>query len=449
MHKIIYNIVHVNTYKNIVIFILQLSQCCSLQAPYCIIEFMNTSFDAPSLQTHSNLTAGQATFVAQTYGSPVHVYSKTVLEMRARQALAFSAPFGLTVRYAMKANPHPSIISLFDTFGIHIDASSGFEAVSAMRAGVAPSRIMITSQQIPDDLVALVKRGVLYNATSLHQLEYYGQLFPDSCVSVRLNPGIGSGHSRKTNTGGPTSSFGIWHEQISQVKQIAATHRLTINKVHTHIGAGTDPKVWHEAARLTLDLAEQFPHATAINLGGGFKVARMSSEHATDLAEVSQLIAALLKDLADATGRKLHLEIEPGTYLVANAGSIVSRIIDIVSTGPGGYEFIKLDTGLTEIMRPSLYAAQHPIIVVNDQPLRSVPYVVVGHTCESGDLLTPEPGQPDVPATRLLQQATIGDVVLIEGTGAYCASMSAKGYNSFPIAQEIFLTADGRIALEL
>ena len=407
---------------------------------------MTTQPPDVTLEILSYLTPEQATFVAQTYGSPVHVYSEALLQMRARQSLDFSAPYGLTVRYAMKANPHPAILGLFNNAGIHIDASSGYEAAKAIQAGVAPSHIMITSQQIPDDLEALVGLGVLFNATSLHQLKHYGQLFPGRAVSVRLNPGIGSGHSRKTNTGGPTSSFGIWHEQIPEVKQIAAAHRLTITKIHTHIGAGTDPKVWHEAARVTLELVEQFPDVTIVNLGGGFKVARMATEHATDLAEVSQVIAELIKQFAHVTGRKLHLEIEPGTYLVANAGSLLSRIIDKVSTGPAGYEFIKLDTGLTEIMRPSLYAAQHPIIVINNQPLLPRPYIVVGHTCESGDLLTPEPNQPDVPATRLLQQAAIDDIVVIEGTGAYCASMCAKGYNSFPAAREIFLTHDGRVA---
>ncbi len=307
---------------------------------------------------------------------------------------------------------------------------------------------MITSQQLPEDLTALIDQGVRFNATSLHQLTSYGRQFPGSEVSVRLNPGVGSGHSPKTNTGGPTSSFGIWHEDIPEVKRLAAAHHLRITKIHTHIGAGTDPKVWHEAARLTLKLVEHFPEVTTINLGGGFKVARMSGEQATDLRSVSAVIAELLALFAAQTGRQLHLEIEPGTYLVAGAGSLIGRVMDQTSTGEAGFNFLKLNLGLTEIMRPSLYGAQHPIIVLNDTPTDPQPYVVVGHTCESGDLLTPEPGQPDVPATRQLQRASIGDLVVIEGVGAYCASMSAKGYNSFPEAAEVILHADGSSALQ-
>lgn len=347
----------------------------------------------------------------------------------------------------MKANPLAAILKQFYSLGIQIDASSEYEAQRAMHSGVAAKHIMITSQQLPADLANLVRQGVIFNATSIYQVESYGKLFPGGHLSVRINPGIGSGHSRKTNTGGPSSSFGIWHEDIPQLLSIAAIHNLHINKLHTHIGAGTDPKIWHEAARVTLELIEHFPEVTTVNLGGGFKVARMSTELATDLGHISEVIAQLLIDFASQTGRRLHLEIEPGTYLAANAGSLVCRVMDVADTGSAGYKFLKLDTGLTEIMRPSLYGAQHPIVIVNNQPTRARDYVVVGHTCESGDLLTPEPSQGDVPATRRLQNADIGDLVVIEGVGAYCASMSARGYNSFPEAAEVLLKQSGEVSL--
>ncbi len=408
---------------------------------------MLSSTTALSIEELQLLTPTQVTELAAEFGSPIYVYSEAALLSNAQQALAFQSPFGLTVRYAMKANPLAAILRIFNEAGIHIDASSGFEAHRAIQAGVTPDHIMITSQQLPDDLPELIRLGVQFNATSLHQLTTYGRQFPGSEVSVRINPGIGSGHSPKTNTGGTTSSFGIWHEDIPEVKAIAATHHLHITKIHTHIGAGTDPKVWHEAARLTLKLVEHFPEVVTINLGGGFKVARMANEQASDLHSISGVIAELLNLFAIQTGRFLHLEIEPGTFMVAGAGSLIGRVIDQTSTGESGFNFLKLNLGLTEIMRPSLYSAQHPIIIVNEAPLEPLKYVVVGHTCESGDLLTPEPNEPDVPATRLLQRAAIDDLVVIEGAGAYCASMSAKGYNSFPEAAEVMLDSNGNAAL--
>ena len=408
---------------------------------------MTPASTPPQIEALQSVTAEQVEAIARQYGTPVFVYSEAILLSRAKQALAFAAPYGLTVRYAMKANPLAAILRLLDQAGLHIDASSGNEAHRAITAGIAPEHIMITSQQIPDDLAYLVLQGVIFNATSLYQLECYGRQFPGSNVSVRLNPGIGSGHSRKTNTGGPASSFGIWHEDIPEVKRISADYNLTVTRIHTHIGAGTDPKIWHEAARLTLDLAEHFSAVTTINLGGGFKVARMSYEEATNLVVISAGIAKLIEAFAQQTGRRLHLEIEPGTYLTANAGALITRVIDCTSTGAAGYNFLKLDCGLTEIMRPSLYGAQHPIIILNTRHSSPTPYIVVGHTCESGDLLTPEPGQADIPAERLLQHASIGDVAVIEGVGAYCASMSAKGYNSFPDTPEIMLSSSGETKL--
>lgn len=141
---------------------------------------------------------------------------------------------------------------------------------------------------------------------------------------------------------------------------------------------------------------------------------------------------------------QLHLEIEPGTFLVANACAIVASVQDTAATSTRA--FLKLDAGMTEVMRPSLYGAQHPIVIVKRSPAspaRTAKYVVVGHCCESGDLLTPAPGEAETIAERELEEAAIGDLAVIEGAGAYCAGMSAKNYNSFPEAAEVLRDAAG------
>jgi len=200
-----------------------------------------------------------------------------------------------------------------------------------------------------------------------------------------------------------------------------------------------------------LDLARSFPSVDTINLGGGYKVARMPDEKATDLQEVGAPVKKLFEEFAAETGRKLKLEIEPGTFLLAHACSLVTRIQDITSTGNEGYRFLKLDSGMTEILRPSLYGAQHPIHLVcepGQEKFRELmDQVVVGHCCESGDLLTPAPGDPEALAPRNLIRGEIGDFCVIEGAGAYCSSMSAKNYNSFPEAAEVLRREDGRLAL--
>ena len=316
------------------------------------------------------VTENQARDIASKFGTPVYVYSQKLLEEQADSALAFPNEYGLTVRYAMKANPNANILKIFERKGIHIDASSGYEAERAIRAGILPEKVLFTSQEIPNNLAELVRKGIEYNACSLHQLENYGRLFSDSDVSVRINPGLGSGGTKRTNTGGPSSSFGIWHEDFEKIFEMVRKYDLNVKRIHTHIGSGSDPEVWKKVALMSLDNVERFLEAghniKILNLGGGYKVGRMGYEKSTDLQECGEPVKQAFIDFAKKTGRELKLEIEPGTFLVANAGCLVTRITDVVSTSE--YNFIKIDSGMTEITRPVLYCAQHPIAVVPRYP---------------------------------------------------------------------------------
>ena len=394
------------------------------------------------------LSYATARAIAEAHGTPVYVYDEARLVAQARAAMAFPAPYGLTVRYAMKAAPTRAILKLFEREGLHFDASSGHEAERLILAGIDPARISLSTQELPANFAGLVNAGISVNACSLGQLDLYGKAFPGQRVGLRFNPGLGSGGTNRTNVGGPASSFGIWHEHLDQAKALAAKHQLTVFRIHTHIGSGSDPAVWTRAASLSLKVAEAFSTVTHFNLGGGFKVARMDKEKATDLQLIGHPLAELLRDFADRTERQLHFEIEPGTYLMANTGAVLARVQDIVNTGADGYTFIKLDCGMTEVLRPSLYGAQHPIdILTGREAGETRPAIVVGHCCESGDILTPAPGDPEALAPRDLPVAQVGDLALIGGAGAYCSAMSAKNYNSFPEAPEVLLREDGSHSL--
>jgi diaminopimelate decarboxylase len=396
------------------------------------------------------LSPALAENVRQLVGTPAYVYDERTLLAQAGKALAFPNAFGLTVRYAMKASPNAAILRIFEKAGLHFDASSGWECDRAIKAGIAPNKISLSTQEMPAkvDFVRLYKSGISFNACSLSQLEVFGALFPGQEVGVRFNPGVGSGGTSKTNVGGPSSSFGIWHESIAAVREVAAKYKLRIIRIHTHIGSGSDPLVWQNTADLSLNMVRQFPDATTLNLGGGYKVARMDDEKGTDLAKIGAPILEKFKALQAETGRSIRLEIEPGTFLLANSGSLVTTIQDIVSTGEKGYRFLKLDAGMTEILRPSLYASQHPLVVVPaKETSETVPLVVVGHCCESGDLLTPSPEDSGELAPRELAKAQIGDLCVIEGVGAYCSAMSAKNYNSFPEAAELLLRDNGDLVV--
>jgi len=383
------------------------------------------------------------------FGTPLYVYDEAQLRHAAQKTLAFPNAFGLTVRFAMKACPNAAILKVFDAMGLHFDASSGYEVRRLVKAGISPEKISLSTQELPEDFGELLGWGIQLNACSLSQLERFGQAFPGRRVGLRLNPGLGSGGTQRTNVGGPGSSFGIWYESMEGIDALIEKYDLVIERIHSHIGSGSDPEVWQRASGLTLELVKRFPTVETVNLGGGFKVGRVPSEQTTDLQVVGEPMKAQFTAFAAETGRKLALEIEPGTYLTALAGTLVSSIQDVVSTtGVEGNIFYKLDSGMTEILRPSMYGAQHPFMVLGASETSSLQRVlVVGHCCESGDILTPAPGQPEVLAPIELPVAAIGDFCLIGGAGAYCAGMPAKNYNSFPESPEVLWREDGRFCL--
>jgi len=421
---------------------------------------MSASVDCP-VDTSRFVDTALGNRIRSLVSTPTFVYSHAMLSAQAANALAFPNAYGLTVRFAMKASPNAAILKIFHSLGMHFDASSGYEVHRALRAGIPADYISLSSQELPRDIKTLHELGCRFNACSLSQLESFGKQCPGSSLGLRFNPGEGSGGTGKTNVGGLTSSFGIWHELIPQVQAIVAAYNLKVVKIHTHIGSGSDPKIWERVSHVSLDICRHFPDVRTLNLGGGFKVGRMAYEISTDLPTVGKVVKAAFEGFAeeDEQRRQLHLEIEPGTFLTANSGCLLCEVRDIVYTGRDGYTFMKLDSGMTEILRPSLYGAQHPISVLIEshqgqdegdgkdegKDWDEVDYVVVGHCCESGDLFTSAPGQPEVLLPRRMKRAQIGSLVIIDATGAYCASMNTKNYNSFPEAPEVLVGADGDI----
>mmetsp|Transcript_16990 Transcript_16990/g.33922 ORF Transcript_16990/g.33922 Transcript_16990/m.33922 type:complete len:489 (-) Transcript_16990:43-1509(-) len=410
------------------------------------------------------LTPESAAAAIEAVGSPLYAYSLDMLEEFAAKCLAFPNAYGLTVRYAMKSCPNGAILSLFNSRGIHIDASSGFEVRRAMAAGVPADHISLSTQELPNDFAELIDMGVKVNACSLSQIERIGKHYSaagtNQIIGIRVNPGVGSGGFSssttgfsKTNVGGPTSSFGIWHDLLTDgtVPTMVSKYGLIVERIHTHIGSGSDPKIWQSVASRSLSFCKIWDTVTSCNLGGGYKVGRNPGEPTTDLQEIGAPVTNVFRDFAAETGRELRLEIEPGTYLVANAGALVCTVQDkVFTTGDGSHTFLKLDAGMTDVLRPSLYGAVHPITILpgsgksSDVGTESESVVVVGHCCESGDLMTPQPGEPESLGERSLRKAAIGDICVMDGSGAYCSGMSTKNYNSFPEAPEVLVDADGK-----
>lgn len=398
--------------------------------------------------------------LAQRFGTPLYVYDERTIRAKCRAVLAMPNAFGLHVGYAMKANSSRAILQIVVSEGFGIDASSLNEARRAIRAGVPPKRVMLTTQDIPlgtdrTELESLIADGMRYNVCSLRQLEQIAAFAKKSgrALSMRVNPGVGTGESATRNTGDKYSSFGIHLANLESIMGYAREHGVVIDYVHCHIGSGGDPEAWRQNIDRILNITERyFPDAKTVNLGGGFKEARMPDETPADIEDLGRSAKERFETLAARTGRQLTMAVEPGTYIVANAGHVVASVVDQKSSGPDGFDFLVLDAGMETSTRPLLYGSRHPFYVVsrNGQLLSSEfapavadqdERVVVGRCCESGDSQTLDDHGKIVP--RRIANPKAGDFVVIGGAGAYCSSMSLVGYNSYCQAAEVLLREDG------
>ena len=256
-----------------------------------------------------------------------------------------------------------------------------------------------------------------------------------------MNPGFGHGHSRKTNTGGEHSKHGIWHTQIEEALERAARHDLRVTGVHVHIGSGADLEHLAHVAGAVESFARRVgPAVTSISAGGGLPVPYRPDDPVMDVAGYHRLWDAARRRLEEAFGHSVRLEIEPGRYLVAEAGYLVSEIRAVKRQGSN--LFYLLDAGFNALARPILYGAYHPMSVAprTPGPRGEQEVVVGGPLCESGDIFTQDEG--GFVRSERLPEARVGDWLVIECAGAYGFVMSSN-YNGRPQPAEVLVT-DGK-----
>jgi len=281
--------------------------------------------------------------------TPFYLYDESTIVQKCRDALSMPNAFGIDVRYAMKANSNMALLQLITNQGLHIDASSMNEVRRAAASGIHPGRILLTTQEVPEgadsvELGYMMANGLKYNVCSLRQLELIAKTARHGMpLSMRVHPGVGSGESSTRNTGDKYSCFGIHLTDLEKALKFADSKGLKFERVHVHIGSGGDPEKWRENIDRELGFVEQyFPDATVVNFGGGLREARMPDEKAADIKELGEYAKKRIQEFYQRTGRKLRMEIEPGTYIVANSGYLVTRVIDKKQTGEDGFRFLVL-----------------------------------------------------------------------------------------------------------
>jgi len=414
------------------------------------------------LNNFSRLDTKAAAEAADTFGTPAYVYDESLILEKCRECLDMPNAYGLTVRYAMKANSNKALLKLICDAGLHLDASSLNEVKRAHLAGIPYEKIMLTTQEVYEGasrsmLEELLLKGLKYNVCSLRQLQLIGDFAAANGINpgIRVHPGIGSGESATRNTGDDYACFGIHLSDVDEAQSIAKEKGLTFRHIHEHIGSGADSEMWRQNIDLELSIIEtHFPDAETVCFGGGLKESRMPDEQPADIALLGSYAKERIEEFYRRNSKKLRIEVEPGTYIVANSGYAVTRVIDKKSTSRSN--FIITDGGMEINSRPLLYGSRHPMYIVSGcgSQIKSSEFgvipdgyqaVVAGKCCESGDCQTLAPEGHSVP--RAMAEPEIGDLAVIGGIGAYCSSMSPFNYNSHTQAPEVLFGSDGQLRL--
>ncbi|HEX5102091.1 MAG TPA: diaminopimelate decarboxylase [Polyangiaceae bacterium] len=380
--------------------------------------------------------------IASRYGTPVYVYDAAVV----RRQLATLESFD-RVRYAQKACPNVHLLRLLRSEGAVVDCVSLGELERALTAGFSPDparhEIVFTADILTEAVLArIVETGVPMNAGSSDMLTQLGERRRGHPVWLRVNPGFGHGHNKKTNTGGESSKHGIWHETLDDAFARIEAYDLDLVGLHMHIGSGADiehlRRVCDAMVAEVAHLKAAGRDLRAISAGGGLPVPYRQGDPELDHVAHFRLWNDARQRIEGLLGHPVTLEIEPGRYLVAPAGVLVSEVRAIKDVGAN--HFTLVDAGFNDLMRPTLYGAYHEISVIPRQGSlagrRTRPSIVAGPLCESGDVFTQDSSGNVTP--RMFPEASVGDLLVFGDAGAYGASMGSN-YNSRPLSPEVLV----------
>jgi len=379
--------------------------------------------------------------LAERIPTPFHAYSASAIRQRIDELQAALAGLDATICFAVKANPNLAILQLMAQAGVGADIVSVGELRRALNAGMPAERIVFSGVgKSADEIAGALNVGIMrFNVESLDELHTLQRVARAQEViaraAVRINPDVDAQTHAKISTGKSENKFGVsidearrWFAERSQLSHVQ------LDGLHVHIGSqilSVDPfrLALQRVAAFWRELEQAGHPVNSIDVGGGLGVCyRAGVDRPVAAADYAGVIR---EALAGFRGRLL---LEPGRYLVAEAGVLLTRVIRVK---PGiERTFLVLDAAMNDLQRPSLYDAWHDIVPVADEPRPMTTYDIVGPVCETGDTFA---------RARELPECAAGDLLLIKATGAYGTSM-ASTYNSRPLAAEVLLQR-GRYAV--
>ena len=368
------------------------------------------------------MTKEELLCITRKHPSPVYVYDGVkILEQYNRLKNAFSEVKNLKINYAVKALSNLSILGLMKEMGSGLDTVSLEEIKLGEHAGFNPKNIIFTPNGVSlNELEEAALFGVQLNIDNLSLLEQFGSEYPSVPVCIRINPHIMAGGNSNISVGHIDSKFGISIHQMPHVLRIVENTGMRINGVHMHTGSDIlDVDVFLQGAEILFNVAKNFKDLEFIDFGSGFKVSYHKNDNETDIRELGYKLSDRFNKFCKEYGKDLSLYIEPGKFLVSEAGYFLTKVNSIKQTT--STVFACIDSGFNHFPRPMMYNAYHEIENLSyyqyDDKERF--YTVVGYICETDTFAT----------NRKISEINEGDILCFKNAGAYCFSMSSN-YNS-------------------
>ncbi len=371
--------------------------------------------------------------IARDHGTPAWVYSQSILEQRWRMFEKSVADLDPTICYALKANSNQAVIATFAALGAGADIVSAGELARALAAGVPAAKIVFAGVGKSEAEMAMaLEAGILQfnveSAPELARLSAVAQAMNTTAsVAIRVNPDVDAKTHRKITTGKSENKFGV---ELAQARELAIAARrlkgVRIEALSTHIGSQiTDVTPYRAAFKRVADLAKALRAdgvaLRRLDFGGGLGVV-YRDETPPDLKAYAAAVRAAMK------GTGFGLILEPGRWLVADAGLLLARV-EYVKQGTAK-RYAILDAAMNDLIRPTLYEAWMPIEpVAKPRGGKKLAYDVVGPVCESGDYFAHD---------RQIPPLAEGDLVAVRQAGAYGSVMSST-YNARPLAPELLV----------
>jgi diaminopimelate decarboxylase len=380
--------------------------------------------------------------LTEKFKTPLYVLSQSRIEENFRRLnLALKKHYNkIRIYYSAKANSNISVLKILLKEGAWLDAVSPGEIFLGLKAGFPAEKILFTGTSVSEEeLKYAIEAGVTINIDSLSQLKKLLKIAVPEVLSVRVNPGIGFGHHNYCITGGEESKFGLWLDEAEKAYKEAEKAGVKKFGIHMHIGSGIlSVKAFAQAAEVFLNITKEIKARCGltfdfIDFGGGLGVPYKPEEKELNIEEYAETILSVFKRKIEDLDSEPFFAIEPGRYIVCDAGILLTKAVSIKVTPIK--KFIGVDAGLNVLIRPAIYNAYHHILVankLNEEEMEE--YDVVGPICENADFLAKK---------RIMPKVEEGDVLAVLNAGAYGFSMSSQ-YNAKPKPAEV-LVNKGRV----